>query len=216
MTKSQATIRFIGSLIWLAGILYLFNLMSVVPHGGWHDNSEVLEFGDKFQFFMSIGLAGLFQSAAFVKVFFGMLDHGLNTHYEDVYKDSSGREVKREYNTEATASGCLMSFIVGLLLMFVCSAIASPFVFCYNLCHFIDAWTRDTSAAGFFKLVAVILVIATLAGTYFGGKWLYAQVDEVGKYKDAVREQKERSRYSGCYQERKFNFAIAERTYFMV
>ena len=71
--------------------------------------------------------------------------------------------------------------------MFVTSAIASPFVFCYNLYHFIGAWTRETAFAGFFKLLAVLLVCASLAGTYFGGKWLYVQIDEVSKYKEMMR-----------------------------
>ena len=71
--------------------------------------------------------------------------------------------------------------------MFVTSAIASPFVFCYNLYHFIGAWTRETAFAGFFKLLAVLLVCVSLAGTYLGGKWLYSQIDEVSKYKEQMR-----------------------------
>jgi len=161
--------------------------MRVVPQGGWHDNEAVLKMGDKFEAFMSIGFLGLLQSAAFARMFFSCLNNGLNTRYDDVYTDSSGREVKREMNAEATMGGCFMSLIVGFVLMFVTSAIASPFVFCYNLYHFIEAWTRETALAGFFRLLAVLLVGASLAGTYFGGKWLYAQIDEVSKYKEMMR-----------------------------
>lgn len=188
MTKGKATLRFIGSLIWFAGICYMFWLLRVVPQGGWHDNADILKLGDKFEAFMSIGFLGLLQSAAFAKIFFGCLNDGLNTRYDDVYTDSSGREVKREMNADATISGCLVSLIVGFFLMFVASAVASPFVFCYNLYNFIDAWTRETVVAGFFKLVAILLVCAALAGTYFGGKWMYAQIDEVSKYKEMMRE----------------------------
>ncbi len=187
MTKGKATLRFLGSLIWLAGICYIFWLMRVVPHGGWHDNADVLKMGDKFEAFMSIGFLGLLQSAAFARIFFSCLNSGLNTRYDNVYTDSSGREVKREMNADATMGGCFMSLIVGFLLMFVTSAIASPFVFCYNLYHFIEAWTRETALAGFFKLLAILLVCASLAGTYFGGKWLYSQIDEVSKYKEQMR-----------------------------
>ena len=138
MTKGKATLRLIGSLIWLAGICYIFWIMRVVPQGGWYDNADVLKFGDKFEAFMSIGFLGLLQSAAFAKIFFSCLNSGLNTRYDDVYTDSSGREVKREMNADATMGGCFMSLILGFVLMFVASAIASPFVFCYNLYHFIE------------------------------------------------------------------------------
>lgn len=196
MAKGKATLRFIGSLIWLAGICYIFWIMRVVPQGGWHDNADVLKMGDKFEAFMSIGFLGLLQSAAFARIFFSCLNSGLNTRYDNVYTDSSGREVKREMNADATMGGCFMSLILGFVLMFVASAIASPFVFCYNLYHFIDAWTRETALAGFFKLIAVLLVCASLAGTYFGGKWLYAQIDEVSRYKGSmhVRQRNSHSR----------------------
>lgn len=200
MTKGKATLRFIGSIIWFAGICYMFWLLREVPHGGWYDNEKILRLGNKSDVFFAIGFLGLFQSAAFVKMFLGCVNNGFNTRYDDVYTDSSGREVKREMNADATMGGCFLSMAIGILLMFVISAFASPIVFCYNLYNFIDAWSRETRLAGFFKFIAVVLVVASVVGTYFGGKWLYTQIDEIYRYKEKMHRKQQQTYGLGTLQ----------------
>ena len=183
MSRLKATLRFIGSLVWLAGIGYIIYILRVVPlDDGWKTSRDVLYFGDKFNTFMTIGFLGLLQSSAFVRTFFSCVGDGLNTRYDNVYYNSSGQEVGRETDHETTMMGCFMSIIIGFLLMFVTSALAAPFVFCYNLYHFINAWTWNSSHAGVFKFIAILLVCATLAGEFFAGKWLYEQVNTVCQY----------------------------------
>ena len=183
MTKARATIRFVGSLIWLAGIGYLFYIVQVVSQGGGDPDRDILFFGDKFNVIMCIGFVGLLQSSVFVKTFFGCVFGGLNTRVDNVYIDAAGREVEREMDGGSTLIGWIFSFFLGFILMFVTSALGGPFVFCYNLFHFFDAWTRETSFAFLFRFISILLICGMLAATYFGGKWLYIQVDAIGHYK---------------------------------
>ena len=192
MSRLVATIRLIGSLVWLVAMGYQFNALRIVPQDGWEtDQAFLRQFGDKFQVFMTIGFVGLLQSATFIKTFFSCIGDGFNTRYDNVYVDSSGYEVRREMNGESTLMGWLMSIIIGFLLMFVMSALASPFVFCFNIYHFIEAWTRDTSWSNVFKIMAILIVCSTLVGEYFAGKWFYTQVNTVCQYQKARRVERQ-------------------------
>ena len=71
MSRLVATIRLIGSLVWLVAMGYQFNALRIVPQGGWEtDQAFLRQFGDKFQVFMTIGFVGLLQSATFIKTIF--------------------------------------------------------------------------------------------------------------------------------------------------
>ena len=182
MTKTRATFRFIGSLIWLAGMCYLFWLLSMVPKGGWHDNPTIVRMGERIVAIIMFGIPGLFQSAAFVKIFFFFQNMESNTKYYDVYTDSSGFEVGRSVSGEGKLLGCLLSFLLGLFLMLATSIVASPFVFCYNLYNFIAAWTRDTFLSALFKFIAILLICAFLVVTYLSGRWMFEQLQVVREY----------------------------------
>jgi membrane protein implicated in regulation of membrane protease activity len=174
-------IRLLGSIIWAVALgILCYQISEGTNLERWNlDNLTWLDV------IGMLAIIGFIQSSVALRFFFGMLKNESNTEYYDVYKDSYGREIKREANGDAKMSGCFFTFFVGLFLSILLSAILGPIFFLIHVGTFIWYLLIETR----FRWLLFFLIPLLVAGVAFGSYKAYHIID---KHVTAVERAKQK------------------------
>lgn len=158
----MGVIRLLGSIIWavaLGVLCYQISDGTQLERWNLHNLSW-------FDVIGMLAIIGFLQSSFALQFFFAMLKDESNREYYDVYKDSQGREIRREINGDAKMSGCFFTFMIGLLLSVLLSAFLSPVFFVINIGSFLWYSLSETRSRWLLFFLIPLLVFGVAYGSY--------------------------------------------------
>lgn len=174
-SKIWMTVRMVCSLVWIA---YVSSVVINMRAGDTSTHSM-------FDFLFATGIVGLLQSTFLWAVWGASVNEAANTEHYVAWYDRFGNLIRRDRAPGEDMMGCLMSIVVGFLVIAFLSAFFAPIVFIVNCVQFADVWTRGTRAHILSVVVAVVVSGIVLCEVPKVWRYVRDRTDEVSKQIEA-------------------------------
>ncbi len=190
-------------------VAVIFNLASSALwlFGCWHiakDINDIVVSGgvggpdNMWEVILQVGIFGLLQSVGALRgvyAYWGSsMGTELNTRYFTLWKNSSGKVVAAEEDHAAPLWGCLFAFLIGGLVVVICSALISPIMFIANVSFAIvvmTSWRKGkTSTLGI--ILSAIIAVGCIGGTIYGWNYVSSRIEVLQERRRVMMEERQK------------------------